>query len=252
MPPDLARADWTVTDSRAVLVTPRSRCGAVRIDLCRPEGGLEVGATRAAGDRLLGLDLGGEVRLADAWARGGDLTAVYETVDARQVRATAMWRAIGDAIGAADDVAAWEVIVSAQTALLQSDAALAVTGDVLATTILHPAGGHVPPGADLPWHASSSDGPATARAILVRRATATGAAAPSVLVALHDDHGDAIAARIEDGHARIACRLFGETLEKGVLLRSRVLAAIGPADDDTTWAGRLVDRFAALPPMLDT
>ena len=163
-----------------------------------------------------------------------------------------MWRAIGDAIGAADDVAAWEVIVSAQTALLQSDAALAVTGDVLATTILHQAGGRASPGADLPWRACSSDGLATARAILVRRATATGAAASSVVVALHDDHGDAIAARIEDGHARIACRLFGETLEKGVLLRSRVMAAIGPADDDTTWASRLVDRFAALPPMLDT
>lgn len=252
MPPDLARADWTVTDSHAVLVTPRSRCGAVRIDLGRPADGLDVGGTRAAGDRVLGLDLGGAVRLADVWARGGDLTAVYETIDARQVRATAMWRGIGDAIGADDDVAAWEVIVSAQTRLLQSDAALAVTGDVLATTILYPAGGRASPGADRPWRASTSDGLATARAILVRRAAATGTAASSVVVALHDDHGDAIAARIEDGHARIACRLFRETLEKGVLLRSRVVAAIGPADDDTTWASRLVDRFAALPPMLDT
>lgn len=252
MPPDLARADWVVTDSRALLDSPRSRCGAVHIDLGRPEDGLGVGATRAAGDRVLGLDLGGAVRLADAWTRGGDLTAVYETVDARQVRATAMWRGIGDAVGADDDVAAWEVIVSAQTALLQSDATLAVTGDVSATTILHHSGGRASRPADLRWRASGSDGLSAARAILVRRATATGAAASSVVVALHDEQGYGIAARIEAGHARITCRLFGETLEKGVLLRSRVVAAIGPADDDTAWASGIVAGFTALPPMLDT
>jgi hypothetical protein len=36
------------------------------------------------------------------------------------------------------------------------------------------------------------------------------------------------------------------------LLRSRVLAAIGPAADATGWAGDLAAAFAASPPFLTT
>jgi hypothetical protein len=50
----------------------------------------------------------------------------------------------------------------------------------------------------------------------------------------------------------VECWLFSTALEKGVLLRSRVLAAIGPAADATLWAADLAASFAASPPMLTT
>jgi len=69
---------------------------------------------------------------------------------------------------------------------------------------------------------------------------------------VHADDGLGISVRPAGERARVECRLFGDALEKGVLLRSRVLAAVGPAADDTAWADRLVRGYVALPPMLDT
>ena len=50
--------------------------------------------------------------------------------------------------------------------------------------------------------------------------------------------------------ALVECWLFSSTVEKGVLLRSRVLAAVGPSVGDTDWATPLADRFAASAPIL--
>ncbi|MFM8377790.1 MAG: hypothetical protein ACKOB1_00535, partial [Planctomycetia bacterium] len=52
------------------------------------------------------------------------------------------------------------------------------------------------------------------------------------------------------GRASIVCWLFSSAVEKGVLLRSRVRAAIGPADGDTAWAEAIADAFAGSPPVL--
>lgn len=247
----LDRSTWTLTDAAAVWTDAGSGMGDVRLDPRHPDLGLVGSLARVSDDRLLGIDLRGPARLADLWTRGGDLLAVYETADARRVRATAMWRSIGGRLAATEGVTAWEVIVSAQTALLESDAALAVTGHVRATSILRTAS-HLPEaGNDLVWTERPAAVPRT-RAILVRREAPSGAAATSVVIALHADEGNGVVARIEGGHARVECRLFGDSLEKGVLLRSRVLAAVGPATGDETWASRLVRGFAALPPMLDT
>lgn len=230
---------------------------SARIDLGRPGAGLVVVAagphdtdpTRDAEDRLLGLDLLGPARLVDHWIRGGDLAATYEPGDGRSLRATAMWRSLGAEVGVTTGLRAWEVIVSAQTALLHAHAGLAVACDLHAAlvawgTLAAPgSAGHVA------WSAIANERWAPhARAVLVRRP----AAGSSVVVAVHADDGLGIAARLAAGRARIECRLFGDALEKGVLLRSRVLAAVGPATDDTAWADRLVRAYLDLPPMLDT
>lgn len=205
---------------------------------------------------MLGLDLRGRAHLADRWIRGGDLVAVYAPADARQLRATAMWRAVGPEAGVSGAVRAWEVVVSAQTSLLQSDATLAVASTARATSL---AWGTITGGAGrdsadhVAWSAVVHEGRAPqARAVLVRRPAEPGQPATSVVVVVHADDGRGIAAWLDNGSARVECPLFGDVLEKGVLLRSRVLAAIGPAADDTSWAARVIRAYIALPPMLDT
>ena len=75
--------------------------------------------------------------------------------------------------------------------------------------------------------------------------------AAAVLVAAHPSDAPRLAASWVEGRLELVCRLFTQQLEKGVLLRSRVLAALGPSGD-TTWADRLLAEFHAAPPPLTT
>lgn len=83
-------------------------------------------------------------------------------------------------------------------------------------------------------------------AALVRRPTT------SMLVAVHPADLRQVDVAIRDSVARIRCILFASAIEKGVLLRGRVLAAVGPRILDEAWAGRLLAAFAASPPPLTT
>lgn len=203
--------------------------------------GLAVAAetTRAAHsvDHLLGLDLGVACPAADRWLRAVDLTVVYEPADPRRLRATAMWR-LHPATGA---VAVWELIVSAQTAILQSDPGLAVVSDVAGDESLWAAsaGRWAPTGGDAP--------PADTASVLVRRRGTS-----SVLIAVHPADVHHITVERHGDRIRIGCRLFSDAIEKGVLLRGRVLAALGPDVGDTAWADPLIAAFAASPPPLTT
>ena len=186
-------------------------------------------------DHLLGVDLRAAGAPADDWVRGGDLTAVYEPDDARRLRATAMWRVRPAA------VAAWELVISAQTALLHADAALAGVSDV--------AGGDAHwAAADARWMPldASRPLPDEAVAVLVRR-TAT-----AVVVSVHPQDPRRIGVSRRDGRIRIECDIFSTALEKGVILRSRVVAAVGASRGAESWAGDVCRAFAASPPFLDT
>ena len=227
----------------------RSRVGdlGVTIDLERPLDGImpDLGSgdgTSRGGDHLLGVDLRAECRIADPWQRGRDLTAVYEPSDDRHLRATTMWR-ISDLIPATHPaIAAWECVVSAQTSLLQSDATLAVVSRIVAGEILW---GLLD--ADLRQPAFAAVRSANASLILARRDDGR-----SLLLAAHPLDPQQISCDHLAGLATIRHWLFAAAVEKGVLLRSRVLAAIGPAGDDTAWAGRLAEAFANSPPILTT
>ena len=202
---------------------------------------------------LLGLDLGVELPPVDHWARGDDVTATWESGDQRALRATGLWRHLtaprGHArLGVRTDVtgvSAWELIASATTGLLRSDSALAVVSDLRADSVLTSAWGEgahptLTPGVDPRNDAQTG-------IVLVRRS-----AGPSVLVMLHPSDHQAVSIERHGSRTRIGCWLFPTGVEKGVLLRSRVLAAIGPADGDLAWSAEVARWFAAAPPDLAT
>ena len=212
------------------------------VDLDQPRHGITLSGEGVSSPRtLLGLDLRSECRLTDHWVRGDDVTAVYESADARHLRTTAMWRQH------ASDAAtrAWELVASAQTSLLQSDSVLAVVSEIDATDILW---GTCTDGT-VQWHADPSP---DATCVLLGRSGATDSNSTSVLVAAHPGDARRMTARRDGTRVVVECWLFSTELEKGVLLRSRVLAAVGPAADATRWAGDLAAKFAASPPMLTT
>ena len=209
------------------------------VALDAPERGLLLDGGR---DRVLAVDLRTPCPAGDHWIRGDDLIAVYEPPDPRRLRATAMWRLHPH--HAASTPAACELTLSAQTALVESDGLLSVTSDLAADGVRarRRDGGWctLAPGAQPPDDATC---------LLVRRPTAAGPTA-AVLVAAHPSDVRRIAVQWHDGRVAIACWLFTTALEKGVLLRGRVTAAVGPAADAEAWADRLADAFAAAPPPL--
>ena len=230
---------WDATGTR--LIDSRSASPAA-IDLDQPRQGITVTRSGVAGsDSLLGLDLRSDCRLTDHWVRGDDVTAVYETVDARHLRTSAMWRLHPSDEG----TRAWQLIASAQTSLLQSDSVLAVVSEIEASDILW---GTCTDGT-VQWHADPSP---EATCILLRRGGATDSDSTSVLVAAHPGDARRLTVRRDGARIVVECWLFSTELEKGVLLRSRVLAAIGPTATASQWAADLAAKFAASPPMLTT
>ena len=204
---------------------------AATLDLDAPRDGIRCGD-----DRLLGLDLRSPCGARDHWIRGRDVIAVYEPTDPRDLRATALWRP--RPAGAA---AAWEVIVSATTGRERSDASLAVISDVAAADVLW----GVAEAGRFRWEAAD---PGAALGVLLRRSAGGGVG--SVFIAGHPAETRRLAASRRADRAQVECWLFSAAAEKGVLFRSRVVAAVGPTDNDMNWAERLWNEFAAAPPML--
>lgn len=230
--PATATAPWTLA---ALVATARAGTTVARLDLAAPAAGLVVGGT----DHLLGIDLRGPCGPpADHWARGADLTAIYEPDDRRRLRATAMWRLHPAR------VAAWELVVSAQTSLLHADAALAVVSDVACDGAAWAA----PAAGPCRWQPlrGSAPPPVEAAFMLARRDTT------AAVLAVHPQDPRHIDVVVGNGRARVACGIFPAAIEKGVILRSRVLAAVGPAAGAEDWAAELCAAFAASPPFLDT
>lgn len=214
---------WTLTDHVA-RAARHDRDAS--IDLDQPSAGISITRQATAdADHLLGIDLRSGARLTEGWARGADVTAVYETTDARRLRATAMWRLESAAPALPRGIAIWELVISAQTSLLESDSSLAVVSHVAATDLV----------------------PVGAGGVLARRGDGT-----SALILVHPDDLKKVSSEHRAGRGTISCWLFSSAVEKGVLLRSRVLAAIGPAEGDTRWAAAVAETFAASPPMLTT
>lgn len=228
-------ADWSLAGS--VGSTP-----TVTLDLADPRAGLRP-TGQAPHLRLLGVDLRTPCRPVEQWIRGADLIAVYEPVDPRRLRATALWRPCPAATG----ITAWELVLSAQTALVQSDSAVAVVSEVAAADAIW--GEPLASGWRWTGDEPGKPRPAAATCVLVRGAP-DARPRTSLLVAVHPEDVRQIEIDRESGLYRIRCWLFSTAIEKGQLFRSRVLAAVGPAADDEAWAGRLASDFAAAPPPL--
>ena len=245
---------WTLFKRRAT-------CGetGVTLDLGAPSHGLTVpvdgGQLAAPAHHLLGIDLRltGQAPAApgpsEQWIRGSDCTAIYEPSDERALRATVMWRQWpAPTAGQPSSLAVWEVVVSAQTALLQSDPTLGVVSQIARA-------GEMVWGRWLPGGMAFSKAPtpvpapapAAAAGLLVRTN-----AGRSVLVLAHPAEEQRLDVVLAADTCRVTCALFSLPVEKGVLLRSRVLAAIGPVTGDTAWAAEVAASFAASPPVLST
>ena len=237
---------WTIFQRRAT-------CGetGVSLDLDAPGHGLAVpvdgGRLATPAHQLLGIDLrlAGQASAAlgpsEQWVRGSDCTAIYEPSDERALRATVMWRQWpAPTTGQPARFAVWEVVVSAQTALLQSDPALGVVSQIARA-------GEVVWGRWHPGGLAFSTASAAAAGLLVRTK-----ADRSVFVLAHPAEQQRVAAVSAADTCRVTCLLFSQPVEKGVLLRSRVLAAIGPVTGDTAWAAKVAASFAASPPVLST
>lgn len=214
------------------------------IDLAVPQAGLEVVRPSATWpDRLLGIELNPAGGCTDAWCRGSDVTAVYETGDGGRLRATAMWRAQPAWLDATRGVWCREVVVSAQTSLLESMPRISVGADV--------AGDSVVPVAYRAGRLEFSLAPdREPHGFLV-----SGPGDLAVVFLVHPVDARGVTARADAGRVHIAARLFPTAVEKGVLLRSRVIAAIGPARDATapgSWLPTLATAFATSPPVLTT
>lgn len=232
--------------SSGALMTDAGSPLATALDLDHPRRGITVEQSGSTVHSLLGLDLGSHFHLADSWVRGDDVTAVYETSDSRRLRTTAMWR-VRHGSGSQR---AWELITSTQTSLLHSDPEVAVVCDIAAAEL--PSGSSIwgsLQGEHVHWHHGVPQDPVC---VLVN---CDGAVAPeglSILVATHPDEARRMQLHGEDTRIVVECRLFSNALEKGVLLRSRVLAAIGPSANAREWSTTLVRAFAASAPILTT
>ena len=215
------------------------------VELDRPQAGIEVRLPGAAGvESLLGLSVDASWACVDAWSRGADLTAVYET-DAARLRATAMWRAAPPwlAAGAAPGIWCREVVVSAQTSLLEAVPHIAVVADMAAGSVtaatLRAGRFELAPLADCSPHGFFVTGPGER----------------SILFLVHPLDARHVEAQVGGDRVRITARLFPAPVEKGVLMRSRVVAAIGPAAGGMpagSWAATVAAAFAASPPVLTT
>jgi hypothetical protein len=222
---------WTITGLRA------ERAEAT-LDLAAPQIGLVLVATP---DRLLGVDLalpaGRKLLPSDHWVRGEDLVAVYEPDDPRKIRATAMWRRL------TRPDPGWALVVSAQTSLLESDPKLAVISDLASGRVAW--GRCAAEGVE--WTALPTDSPCPTEAecLLVERQD------NAVVLAVHPADARRLELVWAGDRLRVLCWLFAAEIEKGVLLRSRVRAGVGPAGA-VSWASSLMLSLAAEPPPLTT
>ena len=242
------------SDASATCEPPRWRLSGMqatdeiaqaRVNLAEPRLGLAV-PDGDAEMRLLGLELPEGCRPTEVWSRGADLTAVYEPGDGRQLRVTAMWRA-----AVADEqlpgVRSWQMVLSAQTSRLSSLAELSVRSQRV---------GEVAEGC---WHEGRVDwqhaaaGEVTCLRMCGPAAEGSGSC---LVIAIHPD--DAGVVEHDDGEADarlVRCRLFPRDVEKGVLLRSRVLVAVGPRESLKAaegWPDAVLRKFAGSEPILST
>ena len=235
--------------------TARLEVGFLRatLDMARPAGGLRSINRDMIDAALLGLEIpgsnsGGAASLVEHYTRGADLVAAYcanaPTATGTPLRVDAVWRAIETAASDAF-LAAFDLVVSVRTDLLQSRPAVVVQSALAASEIFRLTSVN-PPGSrqvNLSSPAAlllgPSDGPGC---VLVR----LGNSELSYCEMIHpaDFHEDEIAREPRGGGMiRLRHRLFPESLEKGVILRARVRRSLAAAAGRSANFRRLLCRI---------
>jgi hypothetical protein len=240
----------------------RLNAGAIdaRLDLLCPRKGMvlrsgssTVESFDAAIHQVDLPDVGAEAADAiDAYVRAGDLVATYAERAGRALRAQVYWRARQYAEGC---LASVEVQVSVQTSLLENDPALFASSRLLAAE----------------WLYLADDGDGNSRCLPLGQPSEFSAASRADrgcwLARLNDKLSYCeVVHPLDFRSSHLSCqptgsgtaqsvlrhRLFAETLEKGVILRARVLGVLLPRDEDVQTAREHWRAFARSEPPLTT
>ena len=234
---------WTVDESCAVL---KGTAWTATVDISRPSAGLhrvQCGSSEGL-DRILGIELPGDVTVRTHHIRQDDLVAGYELA-ALALEPEIYWRYVTTEVEG-QRLEGCEVLVSFQTDRLDARPHLTVTTDVAAESVMA-----IPKGADAA-PASFEDmlrqGPST-----VHLWRCQGSDYSVLQLA---DPSDVIGAQLapRDGQDGWCCslRLLQEHLEKGVIRRVRLAAWFLPKANDQAIARTLYEQFLAAPPPLTT
>ena len=228
------------------------------IDVSRPSGGLSElrTAEQLSGARILQVQLpvalAGAEPSVECYGRGGDLIATYAESPDWPFRAQIYWRALSHA--ASNEVSAVELVASVQTSLLDADPSTAVSSTLPLTEahwLRDVASGQyetLSPGDELSF--SRSESPVCCVVCRLQQSSL------SYAEMVHPDnfYRFQLRARREPSNAaynaRLHHQLFPQRLEKGVILRARVLGVFLPRADDLAAAARHYALFAATGPPL--
>jgi hypothetical protein len=214
--------------------------------------GLIVDGQALEGTNLLGVDLRGATTLSpgiEHYARGGDLIATYDETPQRPLRAQVYWRAAGgERLGV---IAAIELLASVQTSLLDTCPQLTTCSSLTASDMFRLLDSRRGTFESATSHSGSRDG--TPSCFVFRLASLpisyVEMVAPSAVQTTQlttERHHESLL------RVRLVHQLFAERLEKGVILRARVLGLMVERDDDLAVAARDYAAFVAAAPPLTT
>jgi len=256
---------WDVKDHVARLCLPRI---AAEVNLLRPEEGL----ARVALDGVepsdsailqLGLPIADAARSVDHYVRGSDLIATYEETAGRPLRAQIYWRAASrrvDSSATSAPPGAIELVTSVQTGLLDSDPRMATQTLVSATEVFELSDADSGAFSKLDGVSAETEyNPTGATAcFLVRLPLRVWSYAEMVHPLDAQASTVGMAFRPSNDFAgsgsvwRLRHELFLQRLEKGVILRARVLGLFLSRDDDMRAAAERYAAFCAEEPPLTT
>lgn len=231
---------WRIAGQRASFSASASAPLAGEVDIARPARGI---VAQVAGQSPYGLNMLGVAGLepsdevatppADCYERGTDLVLTYAETSTRPLRVQVYWR-VHSADRLPAGAAGIDLQVSVQTSLLDADSALWAASTVPARHVARLAG-----------CAGNAD------CWLFRWPAAEMSYAEMIHPA--DDRG-CVLSREDESQDRwlLRRRLFGERLEKGVILRARLRGVLLPRQDDERLAAAACEAFVTEAPPLTT
>jgi hypothetical protein len=240
---------WNVADHVAQLHIPRF---SATIDLSRPELGLHnlLADGAAISGSLLQLDWREDgsdgLDNVEHYVRGNDLIVAYPSQDARRLRGKFYWRATSAHLPSA--LAAIELIAAVETELLDVQPALSLRSEFIASEAFQLTDVERGTFASLvpkPDRSHIVDATGLPSCFLCRLPGGRTSYA-EMLIPMEGQCSEwngwlsGVDYRLELEH-----RLFAERLEKGVILKSRILAVILDREDDRSAASDCYDSFLA-------
>jgi hypothetical protein len=234
---------WQINDTVARVEQP---IVAGQVDVLFPWHGFSLAASKLAGVAILKVltrAAGGPTpeTIADCYQRGVDLVATYAQTPERNVRPQVYWRYVTSG----DNVAGLELILSAQTSLLDSEPATSVEstlppGEMLAVDVA---------GASRPYQQDQWQSGEGAPPITLFRPRDLSA---SYVEMIHPTDFAGVQFTTSGELPTVRWHLFPERLEKGVIRRGRVRGLFIPRAGDLARCEALYREFAASPLVLST